>query len=113
MKKYLSLFLLLSTFAVFAQLRANNTESYYSMKGTFNSNIKDIIKKTIEKEFGEGTLEDSGCIWTGRGSFEIILNDNSLKMEIQKSTDNQEVVDKIKNLGDKILATKNINNTNT
>ncbi len=34
-------------------------------------------------------------------------------MEIQKSTDNQEIVDKIKNLGDKILATKNINKFNT
>lgn len=55
---------MLLTFAVFAQLRANNTESYYSMKATFN-------------------------------------------------LDNQEIVDKIKNLGDKILATKNINNTNT
>lgn len=113
MKKYLSLFLILLTFAVFAQLRANNTESYYSMKGTFNSDKKEIIKKTIEKEFGEGILEESGYIWTGRGSFEIILNDNSLKMEIQKSTDNQEIVDKIKNLGDKILATKNINKSNT
>ncbi|WP_291067947.1 MULTISPECIES: hypothetical protein [unclassified Empedobacter] len=113
MKKSLSIVLFMLTLSVFAQLRANNTESYYSMKGTFNSDKKDIIKKTIEKEFGEGTLEDSGYIWTGRGSFEIILNDNSLKMEIQKSTDNGEVVDKIKNLGDKILATKNINNTNT
>jgi len=34
-------------------------------------------------------------------------------MEIQKSNDNQEVVEKIKYLGDKILATKNMNKTNS
>lgn len=91
----------------------NDNPLSYTYKVVFRPQQNDMVKELIETQFGEGTLEDSGYIWTGRGSFEIILNDNSLKMEIQKSTDNQEVVDKIKNLGDKILATKNINNTNT
>lgn len=64
MKKSLSIVLFMLTLSAFAQLKVNNTVSYYSMKATFN-------------------------------------------------LDNQEIVDKIKNLGDKILATKNINNMNT
>ena len=106
MKKYLSLFLLLSTFAVFAQLRANNTESYYSMKGTFNSDKKDIIKKTIEKEFGEGVLEDSGYIWTGRGSFEIILNEIRLKWRFKKVPIIKKLWIKLKILETKFLRQK-------
>lgn len=113
MKKYLCFVLFLFTFSVFAQLQVNNTESYYSMKGIFNSDKKDSVKKAIVKEFGEPTTENGNLIWTGRGSFEIILNENSIKMEIQKSNDNQEVVDKVKNLGDKILATRHINKINS
>lgn len=113
MKKYLSIVLFMLTFSAFAQLQVNNTESYYSMKGTFNLDKKEIVMKAIVNDFGEPTVENENLIWTGGGSFEIILNENSIKMEIQKSNDNQEVVEKIKYLGDKILATKNINKTNS
>lgn len=113
MRKYVCFILFMFAFSAFAQLNANNTESYYSMKGTFNPAKKEIVKNAIEKEFGEATVENTDLIWTGRGSFEIILNGNSIKMEIQKSNDNQEIVEKIKNLGGKILATKDINRINS
>lgn len=86
---------------------------FFSVKGTFNSEKTEIIKNTIEKELATPTIENNDFVWSGRGSFEIILNKNFLKIEIQKSNDNQEIVMKIKNLGEKIMAIKNINKVNS
>ena len=113
MKKYLCFILTILSFSVFAQLRASNTDTFFSVKGTFNSEKTEIIKNTIEKELATPTIENNDFVWSGRGSFEIILNKNFLKIEIQKSNDNQEIVMKIKNLGEKIMAIKNINKVNS
>ena len=110
MKKYLLLFALFIFSVGFAQksatfnnnIQINDKNESYSYKANFNASKTSVVRQTITKEFGEPKSNDTDLVWTWNGSYEISLREGGVNINFGKSNDNDELYQKVKNLGNKI-----------
>jgi len=67
----------------------------------------DMVKDLIETQFGKGNLSGGDLVWNRNGSYEIILSDYQLKINLGKSNDTESIYQQIKELGTTITKALN------
>ena len=85
----------------------NDNPLSYTYKAVFRPQQNDMVKELIETQFGKGNLSGGNLVWNRNGSYEIILSDYQLKINLVKSSDTESVYQQIKELGTTITKTLN------
>ena len=92
--------------------RAISTKSYvlndransYSFRGVFTQNKRNLIKKSIENQFGEANSKKDNLVWNKNSKYNIDLKNGEVEISLEKSSDNEIDYKKITELEQELIS---------